>query len=286
MDKIRGFLPAWEGHGSPLWPAAALCNSARPPRHGRSPEVGHLNAAPFPRRLDAKPEEKSASSAADGRLSAPVEPTPVLLLRWVGCYFRCWSIRRGSPQWIAASIGAPGAGGRTGPALIFYQKGYAAAREAWIFDEPQGSAGPPRVIQKVDCRASNTLTGEIRWTADGRAVYAAGRTPVKRGVPELRWLFEFDSPRSDERGRLFLSTPDLALPGRTAFVENSTALRPGGGSIRVPGRSPPRGMNWEPRDRIFSRGRPRGGKMPFRNRAEEAAGRWLAFFLRDRTAGR
>jgi hypothetical protein len=107
---------------------------------------------------------------------------------------------------------------KAGAALIFYQKGYASAREAWIFDEPQGSAGPPRVIQKVDCRPSNTLTGEIRWTADGQAVYAAGRTPLRRGVPQLRWLFEF------EAGRLFVSTPDLALPGRTVFVEDSAAL--------------------------------------------------------------
>jgi hypothetical protein len=107
---------------------------------------------------------------------------------------------------------------KAGAALIFYQKGYASAREAWIFDEPQGSAGPPRVIQKVDCRPSNTLTGEIRWTADGQAVYAVGRTPLRRGVPQLRWLFEFKA------GRLFVSTPDLALPGRTVFVEDSAAL--------------------------------------------------------------
>lgn len=107
---------------------------------------------------------------------------------------------------------------RAGATLTFYQKGYPSAREAWILDEPQGSAGPPRLIQKVDCRPSNTLMGEIRWTADGGAVYAAGRIPVKRGVPELRWLFESAS------GRLFVSTPDFALPGRTAFVEDAAAL--------------------------------------------------------------
>ena len=107
---------------------------------------------------------------------------------------------------------------KAGAALIFYQKGSPSAREAWIFVEPQGTAGPPRLIQKVDCRPSNTLTGEIRWTADGQAVYAVGRTPLRRGVPQLRWLFEF------EAGRLFVSTPDLALPGRTVFVEDSAAL--------------------------------------------------------------
>ena len=107
---------------------------------------------------------------------------------------------------------------KSGPALTFYQKGRAAAREAWLCDEPQGSSGPPRLIQRIDCRPDNTLIGEIRWTGDGKAVYAAGRTPVQRGVPELRWLFEFGS------GRLFVATPGLALPGRTAFVEDSANL--------------------------------------------------------------
>ena len=111
-------------------------------------------------------------------------------------------------------VPAPGGG----PALTFYQKGPAAAREAWLFDEPQGSAGPPRLIQKIDSRPANPLIGELRWTGDGKAVYAAGRTPLRRGVPELRWLFEFRS------GRLFVSTPDQALPGRAVFVEDAAAL--------------------------------------------------------------
>ena len=41
---------------------------------------------------------------------------------------------------------------------------------------------------------------------------------VARGVPVVRWLYEFGA------GRLFVSTPDLALPGRTAFVEETAAL--------------------------------------------------------------
>ena len=109
--------------------------------------------------------------------------------------------------------GPPGA-----PALTFYQKGAASARGAWLFDEPRGSAGPPRLIQWIDCRPSNTLTGEIRWTGDGKAVYAAGRTMLRRGVPEIRWLFEFAN------GRLFVGTPDTALERRTVFVEDSAAL--------------------------------------------------------------
>ncbi len=107
---------------------------------------------------------------------------------------------------------------QAGPSLAFYQKGAAAAREAWLFDEPQGSAGPPRLIQRIDCRPSNTLIGEIRWTADGGAVYAAGRNPVPRGAPQVRWLFEFAG------GRLFVATPDQALPGRTVFVEEAATL--------------------------------------------------------------
>lgn len=109
-------------------------------------------------------------------------------------------------------------GPKESPALTFYQKGAAKAREAWLFDEPQGTAGPPRLIQRIDCRLSDTAIGEIRWTADRQAVYAAGRTPQSRGVPVVRWLYEFRA------GRLFVSTPDLALPGRTAFVEETAPL--------------------------------------------------------------
>ena len=104
------------------------------------------------------------------------------------------------------------------PALTFYQKGAASARVAWLFDEPRGSGGPPRLIQQIDCRPDHTLIGEIRWTGDGKAVYAAGRAPVRRGVSEVRWLFEFGT------GRLSISSPDLAVPGRTVFVEDSSAL--------------------------------------------------------------
>lgn len=137
----------------------------------------------------------------------------LLLLGLLGSLFAV-EVRNGLRHPSVRRVPAP----KTGPALIFYQKGSPSARETWIFEEPQGTAGPPRLIQKVDCRPSNTLTGEIRWTADGRAVYAAGRTPLQRGVPQVRWFFEF------EAGRLFVSTPDLALPGRTVFVEDSAAL--------------------------------------------------------------
>jgi hypothetical protein len=104
------------------------------------------------------------------------------------------------------------------PALTFYEKGYASAREAWLFDEPQGSNGPPRLIQRIDCRPQMTDIGEIRWTSDGQAVYAAGRSPPSRGLPVVRWLFEFSN------GRLYVSRPELGLPGRTVFVEDPAAL--------------------------------------------------------------
>ncbi len=128
------------------------------------------------------------------------------------------------------------------PALTLYQKGHASAREAWLFDEPQGTSGPPRLIQRIDCRLQATDIGEIRWTADGRAVYAAGREPLQRGVPVVRWLFEFELPRgktatkspavgavraqamTPSSGRLYLSAPEYAVPGRTAFVEDAAAL--------------------------------------------------------------
>jgi len=134
---------------------------------------------------------------------------------------------------------APPAGA---PALTFYEKGHASARESWLFDEPQGTAGPPRLIQRMDCRLQATDIGEIRWTADGRAVYAAGREALQRGVPVVRWLFEFEPPRGkppvkvplggavraqaspSKGGRLYLSAPEYALPGRTAFVEEAAAL--------------------------------------------------------------
>ena len=120
----------------------------------------------------------------------------------------------------------PGPGGA--PSLVFYQKGHASAREAWLLDEPEGSAGPPRLIQRIDCRPQSTTVGEIRWTGDGRALYAAGRTPQSRGVPVLRWLFEFDpgkpGPAAAGAGRLFVSGPDAALPGRPAMVEPPAAL--------------------------------------------------------------
>ncbi|MES2705279.1 MAG: hypothetical protein V4726_01635 [Verrucomicrobiota bacterium] len=98
--------------------------------------------------------------------------------------------------------------------LTFFQRGHASAREAWIFDEPEGTAGPPRLIQHVDCRPRETRIGEVRWTADQEAVYATAPPPRR----EIRWLFESAS------GRLFVSDPYFALPGRTVIAETQEAL--------------------------------------------------------------
>lgn len=99
-------------------------------------------------------------------------------------------------------------------ALTFFQRGSASAREAWIFDEPQGSSGPPRLIQHVDCRPDQSGVGEVRWSATLSAVYAVGRAPRK----EIRWVFDRST------GRLFVSDPEFALPGVTAIAEAPAAL--------------------------------------------------------------
>ncbi|RYD36455.1 MAG: hypothetical protein EOP86_05935 [Verrucomicrobiaceae bacterium] len=99
--------------------------------------------------------------------------------------------------------------------LTFYQKGHASAREAWVFDEPQGAGGPPRLIQRIDCRPQETRIGEVRWTADLEAVCATARPPLK----DIRWLFESGA------GRLFVGDPDFALPGATAIAETQEALK-------------------------------------------------------------
>lgn len=98
--------------------------------------------------------------------------------------------------------------------LTFFQRGSASAREAWIFDEPQGASGPPRLIQHVDCRPDHSGVGEVRWSANLAAVYATSRSARK----EIRWVFENGS------GRLFVSDPEFALAGVTAIAETPQAL--------------------------------------------------------------
>lgn len=105
------------------------------------------------------------------------------------------------------------------PALVFYQKGHAAAREAWLMDEPDGSSGAPRLIHRLDLRPSMPQNKEVRWTADGAAVYTVSTSMDRQARREISWLFEF-SP-----GQLFVADPTEAMPGRTVFVETQSALQ-------------------------------------------------------------
>ena len=171
-------------------------------------------------RLPAKAKRRSPADHGAGESGEIPERTALLprvvffLLMGLLGTLLVVEVRNGLRHPGVLRVAAP----RGAPTLTFYQKGYASAREAWLFDEPQGSNGPPRLIQRIDCRPQLTDTGEIRWTADGQAVYAAGRTAQSRGVPMVRWLFEFTT------GRLYVSRPELALSGRTVFVENAAAL--------------------------------------------------------------
>ncbi len=133
------------------------------------------------------------------------------------------------------------------PALTFYGKSEGATQTTWILDEPAGGSGPPRLIQRLSHEQMKD-TGEIRWSADGRAVYATGRRMTVRGPPVVRWIFEFDvapSPRPPAGsarvletaaaagagnnvdppvGRMFVSKMEWAPPGGIAFVEDPAAL--------------------------------------------------------------
>ncbi len=84
----------------------------------------------------------------------------------------------------------------TGPAgarqLVIYQKGRAANREAWLLTEPQGELGPAHCFQRIDCTEDDRITGDIRWSFDGQALYATRR---KAGSIEEAdrplWVYDF-----------------------------------------------------------------------------------------------
>ncbi len=107
-----------------------------------------------------------------------------------------------------------------GKGLVFYQRGRAEAREAWLFEEPEGSGGRPRLLQRIDCGAPLSELGELRWTADGRAIYAAGERPGGRGVPTVRWMCELGAGES----QLVVSRAGLALRGGAVLVEGPKEL--------------------------------------------------------------
>ena len=118
------------------------------------------------------------------------------------------------------------------PDLVFFQKGPASRRVAWLLYEPDGKGEAPRVIQRVPCAPADTVTGDIRLTRDGRGVYADRRTAKEGGVPEILWLHTFAD------GRLFIRDESFALKGATAILQTPGGLlaqwrRMGGAGKRV-----------------------------------------------------
>jgi hypothetical protein len=76
--------------------------------------------------------------------------------------------------------------------LVIYQKGRAANREAWLMTEPQGEAGPAHCFQRIDCTEDDRTTGDLRWSFDGQALYAARRKAGSiEEVERPLWVYDF-----------------------------------------------------------------------------------------------
>jgi hypothetical protein len=76
--------------------------------------------------------------------------------------------------------------------LVIYQKGRAANREAWLFVEPEGERAPPHCFHRIDCTENDTLTGDLRWSFDGHALYAVRRRPATLEEAERPlWVYDF-----------------------------------------------------------------------------------------------
>lgn len=76
--------------------------------------------------------------------------------------------------------------------IVLYQKGRAANREAWLLMEPQAESGPALCFQRIDCTEADRMTGDIRWSFDGAALYAARRKAATiEGADRPLWVFEF-----------------------------------------------------------------------------------------------
>ena len=83
-----------------------------------------------------------------------------------------------------------------GPAManrfVLYQKGRPASREAWLLMEPQAESGPAVCFQRIDCTEADRMTGDIRWSFDGAALYASRRKASSiEGTNRPLWVFEF-----------------------------------------------------------------------------------------------
>lgn len=106
-----------------------------------------------------------------------------------------------------------------GSRLTFYQTGGAADRTAWLFHEAGGTGGAPALIQRIDCTPADRTTGEIRWTADGGAVYAVSRAPHVPGAdPDLLWLYELTEQR------LFITREESAVRGPTVILAEAGSV--------------------------------------------------------------
>ena len=86
----------------------------------------------------------------------------------------------------------------TGPALanhfVIYQKGRAGNREAWLLVEPQAESGPAACFQRIDCTEADRITGDLRWSFDGAAIYAARRkASTIDGTDRPLWVYEFNT---------------------------------------------------------------------------------------------
>jgi hypothetical protein len=76
--------------------------------------------------------------------------------------------------------------------FVLYQKGRAGSREAWLLAEPAADAGPPVCFQRIDCSENDEITGDIRWSFDGAALYAARRRGASiEAADRPLWVYEF-----------------------------------------------------------------------------------------------
>ncbi len=83
-----------------------------------------------------------------------------------------------------------------GPAManrvVLYQKGRPGSREAWLFMEPLADSGPAVCFQRIDCTEEDRLTGDLRWSFDGAALYASRRKASSiEATDRPLWVFEF-----------------------------------------------------------------------------------------------
>jgi hypothetical protein len=97
-------------------------------------------------------------------------------------------MRRPSLTYLRGPAGASG--------IVLYQKGRAGNREAWLFTEPQADAGPPVCFHRVDCTEKDKVTGDLRWSFDGLALYATRRRPGSiEAADRPLWVYEFNGAK-------------------------------------------------------------------------------------------